>query len=57
MSWVRQRHPHSQRLARRRTWLRYGLGGEAAIRAARALSFGGLCCPPRSVLLWSRLLG
>jgi hypothetical protein len=57
VSWVRQRHPHSQRLARRRTWLRYGLGGEAAIRMARALSLDGLCCPPRSVLLWSRLLG
>lgn len=57
MSWVRRRHPHSQRTARRRAWLRYGLGGEAAIRLARVLSPGGLCCPPRSVLLWSRLLG
>ncbi len=56
-SWVRTHHPESQRLTRKKTWLRYGLGGEAAIRFVRRLSPSGLCCPPRTVLLWTRLLG
>ena len=47
----------SQRLARRRTWLRYGLGGEVAVRAARAISHDGLCCPPGAALGAARALG
>ena len=56
-SFVRSRHPQSQRLAARKTWLRYGLGGEAALRAGRALSLSRLCCPSRNALLAARLLG
>eukprot|EP00208_Stichococcus_sp_RCC1054_P008690 CAMPEP_0206152494 /NCGR_PEP_ID=MMETSP1473-20131121/39354_1 /ASSEMBLY_ACC=CAM_ASM_001109 /TAXON_ID=1461547 /ORGANISM="Stichococcus sp, Strain RCC1054" /LENGTH=411 /DNA_ID=CAMNT_0053550053 /DNA_START=219 /DNA_END=1454 /DNA_ORIENTATION=+ len=56
-SFVRARHPRSQRLAGRKAWLRYGLGGEAAIRLGRTLSPGDLCCPSRHALLVARLLG
>lgn len=57
ISFVRYRHPNSQHLAPTRSWLRYGLGGQAAIRLRRWLSPYRLCCPSRHLLLLSRLLG
>jgi hypothetical protein len=45
LSWVRERHPGSQRLAGSATWSRFGPGGWDAVVAAARAAPGGLCCP------------
>lgn len=45
LSWVRERHPGSQRLASSVTWSRFGPGGWDAVVAAARDAPGGLCCP------------
>ncbi len=57
VSWARYRHPGSQRLAAKRTWLRYGVGGGGAIRLLRHASRDGVCCPTVASIAAARLLG
>ncbi|KXZ47635.1 hypothetical protein GPECTOR_34g794 [Gonium pectorale] len=56
ISWVRQRYPLSQRLAKRKTWVRHPFG-QTTVKLLRFLRHDRCCCPSPLLLSLVRTLG
>ncbi|KAG2489521.1 hypothetical protein HYH03_011972 [Edaphochlamys debaryana] len=56
ISWVRQRYPHSQRMATKKTWVRHPFG-QRTIKLLRLLRADQCCCPPSWLLRLLKSMG